>query len=75
MKRIAENACETLAHWIYSGQSFAWITANRIEKRFKIQGATMMFVDRWTRERLEFDKNESARHDRRNPDRLTYLHR
>lgn len=75
MKTIAENACKTLAHWIYEGQSFAWPIADRIEHRFKVEGTTQMFIDRWTRQRAEFQQIEAARHDRQNPDRLTYLHR
>lgn len=75
MKRVAENACYLLAVWIVEGCSFAWTTADRIERRFAIVGCTEAFVARHEKARREHLTEQSKRHDVQHPDRLTYLHR
>lgn len=77
MKRIAIEACRVLAMSIHGAQVKAplWIRADRIERRFRIQGATDYIVCRLGDARADFLAAESKRHDSQFPDRLTYLHR
>lgn len=75
MKQQAIAACAILAEWIFDGASFAWILADRIERRWRIQGATETYVRRLEAEHAAYLKAQRTKHDRQHPDRLTYLHR
>ena len=75
-KQIAIEACRELAGWIRGGGcDFAWLTADRIERRWGIQGTTEHFLKQWQRERDDYNREQSRLADIRFPDRLTYLHR
>lgn len=75
LKRCALNVCYDCAVRVMSGDESAWKLADRVERRWRIQGATQHHVDRMRKQEAEFKREESRRHDRLNPDRLTYLHR
>lgn len=75
MKNAAINACTVLAGWILDGSSFAWLTADRIERRFRIQGSTEAIVRAHEAARADYLREQGKRFDRLHPDRLTYLHR
>lgn len=80
MKAIALQACLELAHWIYdsegtSVQSLWWEMADKIERRFRIIGATQATVDRWSKQRKEYVKERNRALNALHPDRLSYLHR
>lgn len=75
MKRQAIAACAILAGWIFDGASFAWILADRIERRWRIQGTTSATLRTMEERRAAYLKAQRTKHDRQHPDRLTYLHR
>lgn len=75
LKQCALNVCYDLAVLIVSGDVSAWKIADRVERRWRIQGCTLAHVDRMKREQAEHRKALSRYHDSIFPDRLTYLHR
>jgi hypothetical protein len=75
LKNAAMYACRDLSCRILAGDAQAWQQVDRIEKRWRIQGLTLALVERQKQKTKEFLQAESKRHDRINPDRLTYLHR
>lgn len=75
MKTIAEQACYKLACLISIGLTEQWKRADKIERRWRIQGCTQATVDRLDREHADWLAEQSRKHDALNPDRLSYLHR
>lgn len=75
LKQAALNVCYDLAAAIVSGDEGKWKLADRIERRWKIQGCTLAHVDRFKREHQAYLRQLSKLHDSMFPDRLTYLHR
>jgi hypothetical protein len=75
MKQVAIQACRDIVANIIDGNEAAWRRVDKIEKRFKIQGATDSMVEAFRNSNRDFLRTESNKHDLANPDRFTYLHR
>lgn len=76
MKQLAKEACRVLADWIYDCPlPEFWALADKIERRFGIQGTTEFYLNERRQAHIEFLKAERERHNRLNPDRLSYLFR
>jgi len=75
LKQCAALALQDLANQIYSGDVSAWRLADRIERRWRLHGATESKVRFLQQQSADYLKARSARLDAKFPDRLTYLHR
>lgn len=79
LRKAALNACQDLASAIIGtlpdDNLTAWHRAHRIERRWRMQGATDYLVQAWKQRNAAFLQDQSERHDYQHPDRLTYLHR
>lgn len=75
IRQCALNVCADQAALIVGGDESAWVLADKIERRWRIQGATLHHVDRMRAAEKEFKKQQSLKHDALYPDRKTYLHR
>jgi hypothetical protein len=75
LKKCAAYVCQDLAGQIFSGDVSQWQLADRIEKRFKLQGATQTHLNHLKKQNEKFKREERRRHDFQFPDRLSYLWR
>lgn len=75
MKTIAINACRELARRIaWENEEQLWKLADRIERRWTIQGCTLALVDAHKAEYRAYLKKLNAKLDAKYPDRMSYLH-
>ena len=75
LTRCADYALRDIATRICDGDASQWKRADKIERRFRLQGFTLARVNQWQTANAQFEREESKRHDAMYPDRLTYLHR